>query len=484
MTQPAFKLKSTYSKLPEIFFSKLHPTPVDTPEIVVFNEKLSNEIGLDLTGISEEQRTKILSGNFVPQVIEPFAQAYAGHQFGNFTILGDGRAIVLGEHITPSGQTLDLQLKGSGTTPYSRRGDGRAALGPMLREYIISEAMYALGIPTTRSLAVVKTGEIVYRQNELPGAILSRIASSHIRVGTFEFSALQDDKTVTEALLIYLIDRHFPAIKGRGNQALALLEAVIQQQAELITHWMRVGFIHGVMNTDNMALSGETIDYGPCAFMDVFAPDTVFSSIDHNRRYSYANQPYIAQWNLARLAESLLPFINNDRDEAIEMAEDSLNTFEQIYKSKWLSMMGSKLGITNINKGDEDLFTTLLDLMHEHKSDFTNTFRDLSKSELPKEVLYASENFQIWYNRWQDRLKKEKQDLESSYTLMKSVNPAIIPRNHKVEEALIAGEDGDLQPFHNLLHVLEHPYQEGKHLLPYQSPPRPEEKVHQTFCGT
>ena len=307
MTEFSCPLESTYAELPEVFFSKLSPTPVRQPEIIIFNQELADEIGLNLSDLSINERTEFLSGNFVPKSLEPFAQAYAGHQFGNFTMLGDGRAIVLGEHLTPSGQRLDLQLKGSGRTPYSRGGDGRAALGPMLREYIISEAMNAMGIPTTRSLAVVTTGEKVYRETELPGAILTRIAGSHIRVGTFEFASLQEDKTKTQALLDYLIDRHFPEIKEKENPPLALLKAVINQQAELITEWMRVGFIHGVMNTDNMALSGESIDYGPCAFMDSFAPDTVFSSIDHKGRYAYANQPYIAQWNLARLAESLLP---------------------------------------------------------------------------------------------------------------------------------------------------------------------------------
>ena len=482
MTVSGFPLENTYTKLPEVFFSKLSPSPVSQPEVVIFNDKLANEIGLDLSGLNEEERTKLLSGNLVPEGTEPFAQAYAGHQFGNFTMLGDGRAIILGEHLTPSGQRLDLQFKGSGRTPYSRGGDGRAALGPMLREYVLSEAMHSLGIPTTRSLAVVTTGEKVYRENELPGAILTRIARSHIRVGTFEYASLHEDKTVTQALLDYLINRHFPEIKDKENQPLALLEAAIDQQADLITHWMRVGFIHGVMNTDNMALSGETIDYGPCAFMDVFAPDTVFSSIDHKGRYAYANQPFIAQWNLARLAESLLPLMHDERKDAIGMAEDSLNGFEQVYKGKWLAMMGSKLGLAEAKKDEESLVTDLLDWMHENSADYTNTFRDLSQKELPNKELYATENFQTWQTRWQARLMEE--DLESSLALRKSVNPAVIPRNHKVEEALQAGEVGDLEPFHNLLKALEKPYEDGDHLAPYQVPPKPSEKVHQTFCGT
>ena len=484
MTDFIFQLESTYAELPQVLFSKLSPTPVRQPGVVLFNEKLANEIGLNLSDMSKEVRADLFAGNFVPEGTEPFAQAYAGHQFGNFTMLGDGRAIVLGEHLTPSGQRLDLQLKGSGRTPYSRGGDGRAALGPMLREYIISEAMHALGIPTTRSLAVVTTGEKVYRETELPGAILTRIAGSHIRVGTFEFTSLQEDKQVTQALLDYLIDRHFPEIKEKENQPFALLEAVIHQQAELITHWMRVGFIHGVMNTDNMALSGETIDYGPCAFMDTFAPDTVFSSIDHKGRYAYANQPYIAQWNLARLAESLLPLMDGKKEEIIASAEDLLNSFEQIYKSKWLSMMGSKLGFAETGQEDEKLITELLDWMHKNSADFTNTFLNLCKEEIPDGALYASESFQSWHGRWQNRLRKEEQGLETSFALMRSVNPAVIPRNHKVDEALQAGEEGNFKPFHDLLNAVEKPYVDGDHLLPFQAPPEPGEKVMQTFCGT
>ena len=484
MTDFIFQLESTYTKLPQVLFSKLSPSPVRQPGVVLFNEKLANEIGLNLSDMSKEVRADLFAGNFVPEGTEPFAQAYAGHQFGNFTMLGDGRAIVLGEHLTPSGQRLDLQLKGSGRTSYSRGGDGRAAHGPMLREYIISEAMHALGIPTTRSLAVVTTGEKVYRETELPGAILTRIAGSHIRVGTFEFTSLQEDKQVTQALLDYLIDRHFPEIKEKENQPFALLEAVIHQQAELITHWMRVGFIHGVMNTDNMALSGETIDYGPCAFMDTFAPDTVFSSIDHKGRYAYANQPYIAQWNLARLAESLLPLMDGKKEEIIASAEDLLNSFEQIYKSKWLSMMGSKLGFAETGQEDEKLITELLDWMHKNSADFTNTFLNLCKEEIPNGALYTSESFQSWHVRWQNRLRKEEQGLEASFDLMRSVNPAVIPRNHKVEEALQAGEEGNFKPFHDLLNAVEKPYVDGDHLLSYQAPPEPGEKVLQTFCGT
>ncbi|MGB0356216.1 MAG: protein adenylyltransferase SelO, partial [Opitutales bacterium] len=460
---------------------RLSPVPVSKPKVVIFNQKLAEEMGLDLTHFNGQQKAGLLAGNLIPEGCTPFAQAYAGHQFGNFTMLGDGRAIILGEHLSSSGKRFDIQYKGSGRTPYSRGGDGRAALGPMLREYIISEAMHSLGIPTTRSLAVVSTGETVYREDELPGAILNRIASSHIRVGTFQFAALHQEKTISQSLLDYTIDRHFPESKDHGNKALALLDQVMKLQADLITHWMRVGFIHGVMNTDNMALCGETIDYGPCAFMDSFDPSTVFSSIDHQRRYAYANQPVMAHWNLARLAESLLPLIHENRETAIELAEDSLKAFEELYKSKWLAMMGNKLGLTKIEDQDEELITELLDLMHEYSADYTNTFLDLGQKELPAEEFYISEDFSNWHNRWVKRLQQEGGD---SFALMRSVNPAVIPRNHKVEEALQAAERDDLTPFHHLLEAVTNPYESGEYLKPYQTPPNPKEKVLQTFCGT
>ena len=481
MTDSSLRLESTYANLPEIFYTRLSPVPVSKPKVVIFNQKLAEEMGLDLTHFNGQQKAGLLAGNLIPEGCTPFAQAYAGHQFGNFTMLGDGRAIILGEHLSSSGKRFDIQYKGSGRTPYSRGGDGRAALGPMLREYIISEAMHSLGIPTTRSLAVVSTGETVYREDELPGAILNRIASSHIRVGTFQFAALHQEKTISQSLLDYTIDRHFPESKDHENKALALLDQVMKLQADLITHWMRVGFIHGVMNTDNMALCGETIDYGPCAFMDSFDPSTVFSSIDHQRRYAYANQPVMAHWNLARLAESLLPLIHENRETAIELAEDSLKAFEELYKSKWLAMMGNKLGLTKIEDQDEELITELLDLMHEYSADYTNTFLDLGQKELPAEEFYISEDFSNWHNRWVKRLQQEGGD---SFALMRSVNPAVIPRNHKVEEALQAAERDDLTPFHHLLEAVTNPYESGEYLKPYQTPPNPKEKVLQTFCGT
>ena len=484
MTAFGLEATSSYLDLPEVFFTKVAPEPVSSPKIVIFNHELADNLDLKLTDLEEGKLTKILSGNLVPKGVTPFAQAYAGHQFGHFTMLGDGRAVVLGEILTSSGSRYDVQFKGSGKTPYSRGGDGRAALGPMLREYIISEAMHFLGIPTTRSLAVVSTGEIVYRENQLPGAILTRVASSHLRVGTFEYASLHQSEAIMQSLFDYLVDRHFPSVKDEKNPAIAVLDQIIQQQTDLITNWMRVGFIHGVMNTDNMALSGETIDYGPCAFMDHFDPQTVFSSIDRNGRYAYSNQPYIGQWNLARLAQSLLPLIDQNEEKAIEIAEHSLNSFEGIYKRKWLSIMGNKLGFTKTDKEIEKLVTGLLDWMHQNSADFTNTFRDLCQPALPSNELYKTKSFVEWHDRWKELLTKKEQNLSDSLDLMRRVNPNIIPRNHKVEEALVAAEKGDLTPFNQILGAIEKPYHENNAFEAYRLPPEEGERVLATFCGT
>ena len=484
MTSSGFKFDNTYLHLPEIFYTKLVPAPVPEPEMVILNTPLAIELGLDFSEISLDKQAVLFSGNQMPESAEPFAQAYAGHQFGHFSILGDGRAIVWGEHITPTGQRFDLQFKGSGPTPYSRGGDGRAPLGPMLREYIISEAMQALNIPTTRSLAVVTHGEQVYRETTLPGAILTRVASSHIRVGTFQFAALKEDEETTRALLDYTIKRHYPEIKEKQNKALSLLKAVIEKQAELITHWMRVGFIHGVMNTDNMALSGETIDYGPCAFMDTYDPGTVFSSIDHAGRYAYANQPAITQWNLARLAETLLPLINENAEKARDLAEEAINGFGVVYKEKSLSMLRAKVGLFGEQPEDDKLITDLLDWMHQKGADYTNTFLDLANESPPKGESYNSDTFKEWHTRWQARVVKNTQPLESSLALMRANNPVVIPRNHIVEQALDAATNGDLHPLKDLLAALQEPYKNGSDLTPYQCPPKPEEKVCHTFCGT
>ena len=484
MTSSGFKFDNTYLHLPEIFYTNLVPAPVPEPEMVILNTPLAIELGLDFSEISLGKQAVLFAGNQMPESAEPFAQAYAGHQFGHFSILGDGRAIVWGEHITPTGQRFDLQFKGSGPTPYSRGGDGRAPLGPMLREYIISEAMQALNIPTTRSLAVVTHGEQVYRETTLPGAILTRVASSHIRVGTFQFAALKGNKETIQALLDYTIKRHYPEIKEKQNKALFLLKAVIEKQAELITHWMRVGFIHGVMNTDNMALSGETIDYGPCAFMDTYDPGTVFSSIAHTGRYAYANQPAITQWNLARLAETLLPLINENAEKARDLAEEAINGFGVVYKEKSLSMLRAKVGLFGEQPEDEKLITDLLDWMHQKGADYTNTFLDLTNEAPLKGESYNSDTFKEWHARWQARVVKNTQPLESSLALMRANNPVVIPRNHIVEQALDAATNGDLHPLKNLLAALQEPYKNSSDLKPYQCPPKPEEKVCHTFCGT
>jgi len=391
MKDCGFQFQTTYTDLPDGFYTRLDPAPAPTPEMVILNDGLAASLGLDFSALTDQEKAALFAGNTLPEGAEPFAQAYAGHQFGHFTILGDGRAHVWGEHMTPDGQRLDIQFKGSGRTPYSRRGDGRAALGPMLREYIISEAMHALGIPTTRSLAVVTTGEDVLRETMLPGAILTRVAASHIRVGSLEFAAAQGDKDTVVALLNYTINRHDPDLKDAENKALAMLERVMERQSDLIVHWMRVGFIHGVMNTDNMTISGETIDYGPCAFMDAYDPNTVFSSIDQMGRYAYANQPVIAQWNIARLAEALLPLIDADIDRAVQKAEEAVNRFPALYKTKWLAMMRAKLGLFGAQDGDEKLISDLLDWMQHHHADWTNTFRDLSIGKKPAEQLYDTQ---------------------------------------------------------------------------------------------
>lgn len=484
MNNFGFNFDNSYLKLPDKFYSRLGPVKVTAPEMIILNHDLAAQIGLDFSNLDLSQQAALFTGNVLPDDAEPFAQAYAGHQFGHFTILGDGRAIVWGEHIAPDKKRMDVQFKGSGLTPYSRRADGRAALGPMLREYIISEAMYALGIPTTRSLAVAKTGEDVIRQTSLPGAILTRVAASHIRVGTFEFAAVQRDKSIVEKLLDYSVERHYPEIKGADNTALEFLNEVIESQSDLIVHWMRAGFIHGVMNTDNMALSGETIDYGPCAFMDAYNPQTVFSSIDQMGRYAYTNQPVMAQWNIARLAETLLPLIDEDINKAVDKAEETVNSFSTVYKSKWLSMMRSKLGLFGVEDNDERLISNLLGWMHNNSADFTNTFRVLSLEEYPTGELYQDKKFKAWHHQWQMRLKRNTKPLKSSLYLMKNTNPAVIPRNHMVEQALEAATIGNMTPFHTLLAALKEPYKETDALRPYQSPPPHNERVYQTFCGT
>ena len=484
MKNCGFSFETTYTNLPTQFFTKLDVEKVSSPDITIINNDLSVSLGLNFSKFTDKELASLFSGNQLPKGSTPFSQAYAGHQFGYFTILGDGRAHVLGEHVTPSGRRVDVQFKGSGRTPYSRSGDGKAALGPMLREYIISEAMHYLGIPTTRSLAVVTTGESVLRETILSGAILTRVASSHIRVGTFEFAANKLDTKALKLLMNYTIQRHYSGLEKSKNIALSFIQAVMEKQAELIVHWMRVGFIHGVMNTDNMTLCGETIDYGPCAFMDKYDPDTVFSSIDHMGRYSYANQIKVAQWNLARFAETLIQFIDNDVDIATKKAEDMIGQFSEICKSKWLMMMNTKLGLFGSFVGDDQLIYDLLEWMHIKKIDYTNIFRELIKLEKPIGSVYEDKEFKQWYVRWQNRLKKNSKPRKSSICLMKSVNPTVIPRNHIVEQTLEAAYRSDLKPLLDLLAVVKKPYCENSSYSFYQKTPEPSNSVYQTFCGT
>ena len=479
-----WKFKNSYTHLPEVMFTRLSPTKVSASGMVIFNDSLAENMGLNFSHLNEEECAAIFTGNCLPEGSEPLAQAYAGHQFGHFTMLGDGRAIVLGEHLTPDQRRTDIQFKGSGRTPYSRNGDGKAALGPMLREYIISEAMHALGIPTTRSLAVVATGENVIRETILPGAILTRVAASHLRIGTFQYLAMCGDHETLKTVVLYALDRHYPKLKGNREPALSLLKGVMDRQIDLVIHWMRVGFIHGVMNTDNITISGETIDYGPCAFMNSYDLDTVFSSIDHHGRYAFGNQPIIMQWNLARFAETLLPLLHDDQTRAIEIAEETVNCFNPLFKIRWLEMMRKKLGLFGEESDDEELIAMLLAWMQKHRADYTLTFRSLISENFPVEEMFQEESFKGWYHRWQARLSRHS-TVEYSISLMRSNNPAIIPRNHKVEEALsAANENGDLKPLKELLKAVSKPYEIRQDLSHYQTPPPPSEEVYQTFCGT
>ena len=482
-TLVGWNFDNTYSRLPATLFATALPARVREPKVSILNVPLAKELGLDFSQFSSESAAKLFSGQVLPEGSQPIAQAYAGHQYGHFTMLGDGRAILLAEHRTPSGQLVDIQLKGAGQTSYSRRGDGRAALGPMLREYLISEAMYALGIPTTRSLAVVTTGEPVYRSSALRGAVLTRIAASHIRVGTFEYAAAHQKIELLRELADYTIRRHYPELIDAPQKYLQFLRAVISRQASLIAQWQMVGFIHGVMNTDNMAISGETIDYGPCAFMNTYRPETVFSSIDHSGRYAYRNQPVIAQWNLARFAETLLPLIDDNEEQAITSATDVLGGFVTQFQQDWLSGMRRKLGLQTDEADDANLVESLLDWMHTSKADFTNTFRELSQGTVSTNK-YEDPVFQGWLTRWSQRLGREGETIGSVSRRMQSVNPAVIPRNHRVEEALAAAEEmDDLTLFNRMLAVVASPYDSTKVSNDYRES-SPDDDRYQTFCGT
>jgi uncharacterized protein YdiU (UPF0061 family) len=484
---------NSYARLPERFFARLSPTPVAKPELIIFNDSLARELGIDTSTLEPVALAAIFAGNSIPSGAEPIAMAYAGHQFGNFVPqLGDGRAILLGEVLDHTGKRRDIQLKGSGPTPFSRRGDGRAALGPVLREYLVSEAMHALGIPTTRALAAVSTGEFIFRDRQVPGAILTRVASSHIRVGTFQYFAARGDADAVKRLADYVIDRHFPDIRDSEAPYLALLQSIVDRQAFLIARWMHVGFIHGVMNTDNTALSGETIDFGPCAFMDSYDPATVFSAIDEFGRYAYGNQPSIAQWNLARFAETLLPILDPNQEQAIELASEAISAFSPHFQERWLAGMRDKLGISGSEHGDHGLMQGLLRTMHENRADFTLTFRRLcdaaedDKADANVRGLFADPvAYDDWAARWRARTALEKLGPRARAQAMRKVNPAVIPRNHRVEQALDAAiEREDFSPFAALLTVLARPYEDRQDQTDYANPPQASERVFQTFCGT
>jgi uncharacterized protein YdiU (UPF0061 family) len=483
---------NSYARLPERFYARLAPTPVTAPRLVKLNRSLARELGLDPKTLASPEGVALLAGNRIAQGSEPIALAYAGHQFGNFVPqLGDGRAILLGEVVDRAGLRRDIQLKGSGPTPFSRRGDGRAALGPVLREYIVSEAMAALGIPTTRSLAAVVTGEPVMRETILPGAILTRVASSHIRVGTFQFFAARGDVEALRLLADHVIARHYPDAAAHEQPYRALFEGVIARQAALVAHWLLVGFVHGVMNTDNTSIAGETIDYGPCAFLDAYDPKTVFSSIDQQGRYAYGNQPQIAAWNLARFGETLLPLLSDDNDAALALANESLGAFSARFSQAMVAGLRRKLGLATEQDGDAALAQDLLKAMAENHADFTLTFRRLCEAaDTPEADAHVGSLFDdpaaydAWAARWRQRLAGEP-PMPARRTAMQAANPAYIPRNHRIEAVLSAAiERDDFAPFEELLTVLARPYEDRPAFAAYAEPPPPDQRVCTTFCGT
>lgn len=484
LEKPAICLEHTYTSLPWEFYSKKNPDRVPEPELAVWNEKLAEELGLDSDFFKSETGVNILSGNHVIEGTVPIAQAYAGHQFGYFTVLGDGRAILLGEYMTPEGERMDIQLKGAGRTLYSRGGDGKAVLGPMLREYIISEGMKGLGIPTTRSLAVLTTGETIMRETALPGAILVRTAKSHIRVGTFEFARQLGDRAKLKALADYTLERHFPNAKKQENPYIYLLHQVVERQAELVAKWQSVGFIHGIMNTDNMAISGESLDYGPCAFMDRYDPDTVFSSIDEGGRYSYRNQPVMAAWNLARFSEALLPLLDNNQEAAVRMAEREIQQFT-LYHTCYFNEMRKKLGLFREDADDIPLITGLLKIMYQCHADYTDTFRELTLGGGATRQLAESAEFRQWVNRWQKRRASQKESCREAVALMKASNPAVIPRNERVEEAIDkAVFHGNYDKVEALVDVLLNPFDYENRNPYYETATGKYACGYKTFCGT
>ncbi|MEO1598977.1 MAG: YdiU family protein [Pseudomonadota bacterium] len=483
--EAAFPFDNSYARLPERFYARLDPAPAAEPRMIRLNRDLAAELGLDPAALDGPEGARLLSGAAVPVGADPIAQAYAGHQFGGFSPqLGDGRAILLGEVVDAEGRRRDLQLKGSGRTPFSRGGDGLAPLGPVLREYIVAEAMAALGVPTTRSLAAVLTGGRVVRKTVSPGAVLTRVAASHIRVGTFEFFAARQDHEALRTLTDYAIARHDPAAADAENPALAFYEGVIARQARLIARWMALGFIHGVMNTDNMTISGETIDYGPCAFMDGYDPQTVYSSIDHQGRYAYANQPGIAHWNLVCLAQAMLPVLAETPEAALEAAQGAVDRFPALYEAAWVAEMRAKLGLATEAEGDAALATDLLTRMAGDAADFTRTFRGLSEPSAARAEFADPAAFDAWEAQWQARLAAEGATPADRRDRLRAANPAVIPRNHMVEEAIAAGLTGDYMPFETLIGVLARPFDDHPDHPRHTRPPKAHEVVQATFCGT
>ena len=488
----SFGFQHSYARELVGFYARVQPAKAPAPQLLLLNTALAEQLGLDLRALDEQALAKVFSGSVLPADAEPIALAYAGHQFGNFVPqLGDGRAILLGELVGRDGVRRDVQLKGAGQTPFSRRGDGRAALGPVLREYLISEAMHALGVPSTRALAAVATGEPVYRETVLPGAVFTRIARSHIRVGTFQFFARRADVQGLQKLADYVIARHDPELARAPNPYLALLDAVMQRQAALVARWMMVGFVHGVMNTDNMAISGETIDFGPCAFLDVYDPRTVFSSIDQGGRYAYKNQAPIAMWNLARLAETLLPLIAEDGEQAVALATEHLERFEALFGEQYLSGLRAKLGLVRAEPGDEALAQELLEQMYLSRADFTTTFRLLCEVAAAEDAAGLRSRFSdparfdAWCQRWRSRAASEQAAPAEQAQAMRRVNPAFIPRNHRVEHALQqAVQHGDLSAFNRLAGILARPYDDQPEHAEYAEPPPPDSGPYRTFCGT
>jgi uncharacterized protein YdiU (UPF0061 family) len=489
-----FPFDNSYARLPERFYARVAPTKVGDPRIIKLNRPLGELLGADVDLLASPAGAQVLAGNAVPEGAEPIALAYAGHQFGVFVPqLGDGRAILLGEVVGKDGRRRDVQLKGAGRTRFSRGGDGRAALGPVLREYIVSEAMASLGVPTTRALAAVTTGEPVFRDQALPGAILTRVAASHIRVGTFQFFAAQSDHEALRILTAHALARHYPDSVGTGNDALALLDRVVEAQAELVARWLGLGFVHGVMNTDNTAISGETLDFGPCAFLDDYEPSRTFSSIDHQGRYAFSNQPRIALWNLTRLGEALLALVSEDAEKAVRLVTEHLERFPSRFEKAHLRVMRAKVGLLREEKDDRELVERLLAELAAHHVDYTIFFRRLCAAavdpsrddELAPWFAEEPGGFLSWAEAWRRRLTIEEDTPGARRSAMHRANPAFIPRNHRVEEAIDAAvRRGDFQPFETLVDVLGKPYEDQPESARLGEPPGPEQRVYRTFCGT